>query len=66
MKDRNEKKILFDVGTSGKGEGEQRGWKTSNTVMYFVFVFENRSIKPTEIALRREVGKWREWQREWM
>jgi hypothetical protein len=35
----------------GEGKGEQMWWK------YFVFIYENRTMKPAEIVLRSGEGR---------
>jgi hypothetical protein len=39
------------LGTRGRGKGIKKVW------MYFVFMYENRTMKPFEIVLRRGEGE---------
>jgi hypothetical protein len=34
--------------------------------MYFVYMYENRTMKPVEIVQRKGEGNEREWRREWI
>jgi hypothetical protein len=44
------------VGISGKEVGIRKGRMSVNMVDYFVFIYENRRMKPGEIVLRRGKG----------
>jgi hypothetical protein len=42
------------VGTSGSGKGKQNGWGEGIWLIYFIYMYENRTMKPVEIVLREE------------
>jgi hypothetical protein len=50
MKGRNLIPVLFMVGTSGRGKGEY-GW-------CIIYLYENKTVKPIEIVLRRGREGW--------
>jgi hypothetical protein len=45
-----------DVSTHGREEDEHRRRRRANMVMYFIYLYENRTVKPAEIILRRGEG----------
>jgi hypothetical protein len=48
------------VGTNRRGKGIRKGKRRANMVVHFVFVYENRRMKPVEIVLRNGGGEMRE------
>jgi hypothetical protein len=56
MKGMKVKQVLSREVTSGRGKSEGgQIWS-----MYFVFVYENRTVKPIEIVLKKGEGEVRE------
>jgi hypothetical protein len=49
------------VGTSGSGEGEWEGKVEWIISMYFIYLYENRTVKPDEAVLRRRLRNEGEW-----
>jgi hypothetical protein len=56
MKARRVKLSYAGVDTSGREEGKQRSEGGQTWWSTFLYVYENRTIKPVEIVLRREEG----------
>jgi hypothetical protein len=56
MKDNKVIQVLSRVGSSGKGarKGESKGKQI--WLMYFIYMYENRTMKPVEIVLRSGEG----------